>query len=97
MNIYPVQELVRLVVQFLAPLEGNAPIDPTDVTVTVTPPDGQAPQYTVDFESGGGIVRDGVGQYHYDFVPGIQGIWIYRWQSTGAAIASSGNNFFRGV
>ena len=97
MNSYPVQELVRLVVQFIAPLQGNAPVDPTDVTVTLTPPGDTEPQVTVDFESGGGIVRDGPGVYHYDFVPGLMGQWLYRWQGTGAVIASSGNGFFRGV
>jgi hypothetical protein len=92
MNSHPVQELVRLVVQFMAPLENNSLVDPTAVSVTITPPNGLAPDIV---DSTSGIIRDDVGSYHYDFVPGIKGLWIYRFQGTGVVIASSGNMFFR--
>ena len=96
MNSYPLQQLMRMSVKFLAPLYNNAPVDPTEVTLTLTPPNDGA-LITVDFVNGGGIVKDSVGYYHYDFVPEVFGQWIYRWQGLGAVIASSGNGFFNVV
>ena len=91
---YPTDELVRLFVQFFDPLHADAPVDPTTVTITITPPNGLAP---VVADLTDGVVRDGVGAYHYDFLVAVQGQHIFRWQSGGIVIASSGNCFFLAV
>lgn len=67
------------------------PVNPTTVTVTITPPN-VAP-YTVT----SGIVNSATGVYYYDLDVNAQGSWLYRWQGTGAAVASSGNNVFTAV
>jgi hypothetical protein len=96
MNSYPLLQMMRISVEFIAPLLNNAPVDPTDVSLTLTPPDEAAP-IVVSFVNGSGVVKDSVGNYHYDFVAPTIGQYIYRWQGTGAAIASSGNSFFQVV
>lgn len=89
MNRYPTQTLVRLSVAF-TDLTG-APVDPTTVTVTVTPPD-QAAQLITN-----GISHDGVGLYHYDQTVDRVGVWQYRWQGSGAAIAATPALLFQGI
>ena len=87
---YAVEETVRLTVTFTDKLT-NLPVNPTTVTLTLIPP-GSGPQVITD-----GIVNDSTGVYHYDLDVNAQGQWLYRWQGTGTAIASSGNNFFLAV
>jgi hypothetical protein len=93
-NVYPVNELVQMSVTF-ATAEGALPVDPSDVTLTLTPPDCDAP-VVLDYAQGQ-ITRAGVGEYYAQYVLSVGGLWIYRWQGTGAVIASSGNGFMRAV
>lgn len=91
-NTYPVLERVRLSVTFEDAINNLVPVDPSAVTLALTTPDG-----TVSNVSGSDIINDSVGKYHYDLTVTAAGLWIYRWQGTGAVIASSGNGFFQGV
>jgi hypothetical protein len=91
MNTYPIQELVGLSVLFTDAVS-NLPVDPTLVTLTVTAPDDTNTEYLPP-----DIVRDSIGAYHYNIAVNLVGLYIYRWQGTGAVIASSGNGFFQGA
>jgi hypothetical protein len=90
MNSYPINELVQVSVQFTR-VTDNVPLDPTTVTLTITPPD-DVPQQVVS-----NVTRTGVGAYAYQFVVSAFGLYVYRWQGLGVVIANSGNMFFRGV
>jgi hypothetical protein len=37
------------------------------------------------------VVKDSVGNYHYDFLPNKDGLWTYAWEGTGIVEAASQN------
>lgn len=92
-NAYPMQTLVRLAVNFTTVALPVTPVDPTTVTLALSPP---PPDDTAQVITSG-IVRTGPGAYYYDTVITAEGLWRARWQGTGAVIANSGDDFFRGV
>jgi hypothetical protein len=95
MKAYPINSLVQMSTQFNAlNADGSVgtPVDPSTVTLELTPPNG-APQQVIS----AGIVRTGVGAYYYQMVVSTLGLWIYRFQGEGAVIAASPNGFFQGV
>lgn len=85
MNNYNQNTLVRCAVAFTAASDGSA-ADPTAVTVTVTDPNGASTSPTA--------VKDGVGLYHADVIPTVQGIWTYGFRGTGAVVAYGEGQFF---
>jgi len=81
--IYPGSE-VRISASFRLTATG-ALADPTTITLKIKSP--RCTEYTY---TTGQIIKDAVGQYHYDFqVPDNSesaGEWKYRWTGTGAAV-----------
>lgn len=67
------------------------PADPTTVAVTVTPPAG--PARTI----ADGISRASVGAYSLPLLIDQLGLWIARWQGSGAIVQGSPNQFINGV
>jgi hypothetical protein len=57
--------------------------DPTTVVVMVQDPTGKKTTYT------SGIVRDGVGVYHFDVLLTKPGSWIYKFRGSGGLNAAS--------
>jgi hypothetical protein len=65
--------------------------DPTTVTLTYRINQGAPTTLTYGV---GGIVKDGVGLYHAILdTTLLPGLWVYRWQGTGAVIAPRANSF----
>ena len=85
--IYPTQSIARLSVTF-ADSAGTV-TDPTTVTLTITLPDATttSPSPT----------KDSTGKYHYDYTVVQTGRHTYRFQGTGAVIASTGDREFFGT
>ena len=61
------------------------PSDPTDVTLLLQNPAGEI--QTMVFP--GNIVKVATGKYAFTFVPTVSGEWFYKWQGTGAVVATS--------
>lgn len=89
MNIYPVNTLIQLNVTFLG-FFTNAPIDPSAVNVFIQDPSGNE----TEFSYPGPVSRTSTGIYFYQFVPNATGKWTYKWQGTGAVVASSPDTCF---
>lgn len=87
---FPWGSLVRLTAEFTRP--GSPPeVDPDSVTVRTYSPnlDFDEKVYGTNIE----VVRDDVGQYHYDVNASEPGDWIYRWEGTGAGQAAAEGKF----
>lgn len=56
--------------------------DPTALTVVATRHGRNPTTYTYGVDPQ--IVRESVGNYRFDFIPGETGLWKVRWASTGA-------------
>lgn len=87
MNIYQIDTLIQLSGGF-TDLNG-APADPTTVTLLVRNPAG----YEVTY-SGSDITHVGTGSYSIQITPTLSGTWIYKWEGTGAVIATSADTPF---
>lgn len=89
MNIYTLNEVVRISGQ-LADLDGT-PGDPGGVVVKWRNPLGTiaSKTYGADPE----VVRTGVGAYCLDIATNAEGIWHYRFESTGARQAAQEGRF----
>lgn len=98
MNFYEIDTLIRFSVAFTT-VPAGAPIDPTSINLLVQPPPTPAApdmipppvEYTY---AAAQIVRDGVGLYHCDLTPNEVGIWVYKWQGTGAAAVTTADTRF---
>ncbi|WP_341928778.1 hypothetical protein [Methyloversatilis discipulorum] len=89
MSEYIQGQLVRLSCVFRD--AAAAPADPTEVTFKHRPAsiaDAEATVKTYPPGESGGIVRDGIGQYHVDVSMDEPGEHWWRWESTGAAQAA---------
>lgn len=60
--------------------------DPSTIGLNVQAPDGT-------FETNIAPVRDGVGAYHYDYLPTQVGRYLYRWVTTGVGQAAEDGSF----
>lgn len=87
MAVYTPGQLVRLSVAFT--VAGTA-TDPTTISVVVRTPDGRETTYTYALAQ---VVKDGVGNYHYDFPASLIGYHYYRWVGAGTVIAASESSF----
>lgn len=68
------------------------PADPTEVQLAVTQPDGSVVIFSY---LDGQVIRDGVGLYHYDYLPPGPGRYSYAWEGTGAvAVGTCDTPFF---
>lgn len=87
---YPVTSIARLSVSFT--LANGTPADPTTITLMIGKPNG-----TSETVTGGSIVRDGTGEYHYDYTVDQEGLHSYRWQGTGAVEAATPTQTLLGI
>ena len=88
MNAYDIGQQVRFSVTFKS--QSGALTDPTGVKAKVQDPSGNEATYT--YGVGVAVVKDaGLGKYHLDLTIDEQGLWVYRWEGTGALIAAAEN------
>jgi len=66
-------------------------IDPTAVSLFIIDPSGGRQTQTL---SSGAVIRDSLGHFHFTFTPTKSGVWTYKWQGTGAAVATSPDTMF---
>jgi hypothetical protein len=66
-------------------------VDPTNVRLVIIDPSGVQSQQKWP---GGTVIRDSLGHFHAFVTPVIPGNWIYKWQGTGAATATSPDTIF---
>lgn len=84
MNDYEINTLVQTNASFVI-FGTTTPIDPTDINLFVKAPDGTITEYGYPAQ----ISRSGVGNYSFQLVLTEAGIWLYKWQGTGAAEVSA--------
>jgi hypothetical protein len=82
-NAYTPNQPVRVSVAFTV---NGTPADPTTVTLQVKDPTKTMTSYTYALAQ---VVKDSVGNYHYDVTPTVSGTWFYGWTSTGTAAADA--------
>jgi hypothetical protein len=88
-NTYDIGDQVRTSVAFTTTV--GTPVDPTAVTFRLRKPSGiiSILVYGVD----AAVVKDSVGNYHVDVTVDLQGIFAYRYEGTGAAVAACEGRF----
>lgn len=84
---YEIDTSIQIEAIFLNALT-NTYIDPSEVMLFVRDPNGAVSDYT-NLGPSGGVVQAGLGHYTFTFVPGVSGDWLYKWQGTGVAPATS--------
>jgi hypothetical protein len=86
---FPRGSLVRLTASF-TDMDGLA-VDPASVSVSTLDPDLDivSKSYPVDAE----VIKDDVGEYHYDADASKSGAWSFRWEGTGAGQAAAEGKF----
>lgn len=89
---YEIDTSIQIKGIFVDSLAG-VPIDPTTVQLFLQTPMGTIFQFSPTTTPA--VVRDATGYYHFTLIsPGISGTWNYKWQGTGAAIATSPDTSF---
>lgn len=86
-NAYNYGTQIRFTVAFTNALTG-ALEDPTQIILGVQY-EGYGP--TNFYYTSGQVLKDSVGNYHYDYTPASGGTYVYAWQGTGAVIAATPN------
>lgn len=81
MSTYDIGSVSRLIGIFTA-LDGTL-TNPDEVTLYVKDPLGNVTEYT-----GGQLVNDSAGVYHYDLTLSVVGIYYYRYEGAGNLIAA---------
>lgn len=84
MGTYEIQTALEIIGNFADSLTGEA-ADPTTITLFLRDPTGVV--QTLAYP--GDLTREQVGSYNYVFTPLIHGTWTYKWQGTGAVVATS--------
>lgn len=89
-NQYQFKTLIQLAGNFYN-VQANVLADPQTVSLFI-----EDPSYNITEIAGNLIVRSGVGQYYYNFLPTAPGFWKYKWQGTGqtGVIATSDDTMF---
>ena len=87
MNSYVVGEQPRLKATFKI---GSTPTDPTTISLIIKAPSGAETTYTY---SGGQVIKDSTGVYHYDLPLTAAGKWSYRWIGTGTVVTATESSF----
>jgi hypothetical protein len=67
--------------------------DPSDVLIYLGNPTADPAVQSFSYLNGD-IVRDGVGVYHFDFIPPVHGWWEFKWQGTGVVITAGEDTLF---
>lgn len=85
MNQHNLGDLVRTSAVFSNQTTGLA-MDPTVVKLSVCTPDGVVVTYVYGTDAI--VVKDSTGHYHADLDANQDGLWYYRWWSTGTGQAA---------
>ena len=83
-NSYPIGDTVTLSASYTT-VEGDAPLDPSAIVLYILDPAGTETTQTYP----GQVVRDSVGEYHYDLVVPKSGTWFYKFTGTGTGISTA--------
>lgn len=87
-DVYDIGDVVRLAGSF----QGSAgPLDPGSVTGRFRIASAQPTSYTYGVDPQ--LVRDAVGQYHFDVEATESGTWYYRFESSGIGQAAAEGTF----
>ncbi len=89
-KVYETGALIRAAGAF-TDVDGVTAIDPTTITIRFIDPAGTATAWLFGTDSE--VIRDSVGNYHADIPVSLPGVWRYRWEGTGAAIAAGEGQF----
>lgn len=87
---YDVGDMIRCSVVFKG-LDG-AVIDPTTVTLKIKQPNNSLLTYIYNINAG--LIKDSVGNYHYDFLITSDGMHTFGWVGTGNMYATEESTFF---
>lgn len=87
---YDVGDMIRCSVSF-KDLNGTA-IDPTNVTIKIQKPNQTIVEYVYLVD--GGVIKDSVGNYHYDFLITLDGMHTFGWFGSGNMSAVETSTFF---
>ena len=88
MGVYEIDTTIMLSGTFANSLTGQL-LDPSDVTLFIQAP-GQAEQ-TIPLSA---LTHPSTGVYTYTLTPNISGVWKYKFQGTGNAVATSPDTTF---
>ena len=92
MNNYELGDLIRVKAStFTDPNDGDAPIDPTTVTVIIKTPAGVVTAYVYGVDAA--VKKAAVGDYYMDVSANEAGQDTYRWIGTGVAQAADEESF----
>lgn len=69
----------------------DVPTDPTSLTITITPPTGGP--YSFTWPTDPEVVRDGVGQFHFDQLVTQTGTWSFSWDADGTVDVTGSGEF----
>lgn len=69
----------------------DVPTDPTTLTITIQPPTGSP--YSFTWPADPEVVKDGVGQFHFDQVVTQGGTWSFSWDADGAVDVTGSGTF----
>ncbi len=89
MATYDKGDLIRLQATWKNSAEAN--VDPSTVILKIQAPSGTITEYTY---ASGTVQKNGTGVFYYDYLPSTFGNYTYRWEGTGAAIASGQSGFY---
>jgi hypothetical protein len=87
---YDIGDMVRCSVIFKN--LNDAVIDPTTITLKIKLPNATVLEYVYLTEAG--LIKDSVGNYHYDFLITMDGMHIFKWIGTGNVYAVEESSFF---
>jgi len=85
LGTYDIDTNVQIRVTFSNAITGQ-PIDPTVVNLFLVPPIGAIQNFALGSSA---IIRENIGVYSFTFTFAISGTWTYKWQGTGAVVATS--------
>jgi hypothetical protein len=88
-NNYFIGNLVTVSIVFRD--KTGAVVDPAVVTLEIKDPNMITTTYTYGVDAG--LIKDSVGNYHFDIDVEVAGAWTYFWQGTGVGQSSSAGNF----
>lgn len=66
--------------------------DPTTISVLVKDPTGTLTTYVYGVDAN--LIKDSVGNYHFDITPTVTGVWYYKFVGEGAVKAAEEDSFF---
>ena len=91
MNVYPLNQTVRIETSTAFTDAAGDPVAPDTVTLTVREP---SPDYTETVYTGGDLTSPSTGVYYRDVTPDVPGQWHYRWSGTiGSSVAVDEDTF----